>query len=118
MIDMSLFAGPTGLKTCSVEWRLHDPTWHPGKAMTYLYAFIEPSLDTLHYLSILDYDNYGSTNLRNTPAPIFDFRALRPACTQIRRFDYHTRTQDTQALAKFSEMFPDVEILKVIFDGG
>ena len=117
MIGTSPVSVPTGLKTCTVEWRIHDSTWHPGKAMKYLYAFLEPSLDTLHYLSILDYDNYGSKNLRDTAAPIFDFRALRPACTQIRRFNYHTKTRDTQALAKFAEMFPDVEILKVIFDG-
>ena len=85
--------------------------------MKYLYAFLEPSLNTLHYLGILDYNNYGSKNLRDTAAPIFDFHALRPACTQIRRFDYLMKTRDTQALAKFAEMFPDVEILKVIFDG-
>jgi hypothetical protein len=116
MIDKSLLSGPTGLKTCTVEWRLHDPDRYPGEAMKYLYAFIEPSLDTLHYLNILDHDNYSSRHPADIPPPILDFRALRPACTQIRRFDYHTYTQNTQALATFAEMFPDVEILKVIFD--
>jgi hypothetical protein len=118
VIDISPFSGPTGLKTCTIK-HPHDPARHPREAMEYLYAFIEPSLDTLHYLSILNYhnDNNASRHPVDIPPPILDFCALRPACTQIRRFDYHTTTPDIWTLATFAEMFPDVEILKVTFDG-
>ena len=116
MIDKSLSV-PTGLKTCTIEWHLHDPDQYPGEAMKYLYTFIQPSLNTLHYLNVLDHDNYSSRHPVDIPPPILDFLSLRPACTQICRFDYHTYTQNTQVLATFAEMFPDVEILKVIFDG-
>jgi hypothetical protein len=98
MIGTPLISIPIGLKTCTVKWHIYNSTWHPGKAMKHLYAFLEPSLDTLHYLSILDYNNYGSMNLRDTPAPIYDFRALRPACTQIHRFDYHKKLETLRHL--------------------
>jgi len=45
------------------------------------------------------------------------FSTFGPACTQIRRFDYRTTGRDIQALATFAEMFPNLTILKVIFNG-
>lgn len=115
-IDIPPFPGPAGLKTCTIDWRVRDVAG-PGRANDYLYTFLQPSLDTLHRLSILDYDNFSSQNLAPVPSPILDFRGVRPACTQVRWFKYHTTCRDIHALGTFAEMFPNLTNLHVVFDG-
>ncbi|KIM87420.1 hypothetical protein PILCRDRAFT_814941 [Piloderma croceum F 1598] len=115
-IDVPPFSGPAGLNSCNIEWRARDDA-SPRRMVEYLYTFIHPSLGNLRHLSILDYDHHRNGAPPATPSPIFDLRGLHPACTRMRKFACTTTSQDTQVLAVFAEMFPDLTNLNVCFDG-
>ena len=100
IIDGPPLPGPTGLETCTIQWRLRDNR-NPERAIDYLYTFIQPSLDNLYRLDILDYNNYNDRRRPSVASPILDFRALRPACNKMRRFTYRTISRDTGALTAF-----------------
>lgn len=82
--------------------------------MKYLYSFLEPSLDTLRCLSVLDHDNYRVTR-PSTDAPVLDFREIRPPCTQMQKFTYKTAHMDVQTIGIFAEMFPNLISLDISF---
>jgi hypothetical protein len=115
-IDVPPFPGPAGLNGCGIEWHVRDDA-SPRRMVEYLYAFIQPSLDNLQRLSILDYDHHRDGEPPATPSPVFDLRGLQPPCTRMRKFECTTTSQDTQVLAIFAEMFPDLTNLNVCFDG-
>jgi F-box domain len=116
IMDGPPLPGPAGLETCTIEWRLRDDM-NRERAIDYLYTFIQPSLDSLYNLDILDYNDYNTRRRPSVASPILDFRALRPACHKMRRFTYRTISRDTHALAAFAEMFPHLTCLQVIFHG-
>ena len=94
-------SGPEGLASLSVKWHVTDGQ-DLGSAMSHLYEFLRPSLDTLTCLELDDY-------------PILELRVLGPACTSLRKLKYTTYSRSPQVLETVVEMFPHVTDLALLF---
>jgi hypothetical protein len=76
IIDGPPLPGPVGLETCTIEWHLRDDM-NPERAIDYLYTFIQPSLDNLYDLNILDYNNYNTRTSGKFLAYLAQLNVLR-----------------------------------------